>query len=212
MKKYNGLFITFEGIESCGKSTQSRLLLEFLQENGKKCHLTREPGGTKISEQIREILLNPQNKEMLPETEMLLYNSSRSQHTGELIIPLLKEGYTVISDRFFDSTIAYQGAARNINRKIIDRITNYATFGLKPDLTFLVDVSVRTSRQRLAEFKPDRIENENEEFHKKVRQGFLELAEEEISRYKIIDGERKIENIHQEIKNIVKSYINLGDL
>ena len=129
------LFITFEGVEGCGKSTQAKMLKEYLENIGKKVLLTREPGGPKISEDIRNILLDRNNHEMLPEKEMLLYMASRSQHTGEWIIPALEKGTFVISDRYYDSTIAYQGAARKIDRNIIDTITKYATFGLVPDLT-----------------------------------------------------------------------------
>jgi dTMP kinase len=127
-----GLFITFEGIEGCGKSTQVKLLAEWLRETGREVLLTREPGGPVISEEIRSILLNPHNHEMLPETELLLYMASRSQHTGQWIIPALNTGKDVISDRYYDSTIAYQGAARSINLEWIQKLTEYATYSLKP--------------------------------------------------------------------------------
>ncbi len=194
-----GLFITFEGIEGCGKSTQAKLLAEYLRNQGKVVFLTREPGGPKISEQIREILLSTKNNEMLPETEVLLYMASRSQHTGEWIIPALEQGKIVISDRYYDSTLAYQGAARRIERKLIDSITKFATFGLKPDITFLVDLPAEEGLSRISYKNADRLEKESLEFHKKVRKGFFEIAKIEKNRYIIIDGRDSVEKIHKEI-------------
>ena len=194
-----GLFITFEGIEGCGKSTQAKLLAEYLRNQGKVVFLTREPGGPKISEQIREILLSTKNNEMLPETEVLLYMASRSQHTGEWIIPALEQGKIVISDRYYDSTLAYQGAARRIERKLIDSITKFATFGLKPDITFLVDLPAEEGLSRISYKNADRLEKESLEFHRKVRKGFFEIAKIEKNRYIIIDGRDSVEKIHKEI-------------
>ncbi len=192
-----GYFITFEGIEGCGKSTQAKLLAEYLKNRGYDVLLTREPGGPKISEQIRKILLDANNKEMLPETELLLYMASRSQHTGQWIIPALKENKIVISDRYYDSTIAYQGAARNINFKIIKTITKYATYGLSPDITFLIDTPAKIGLSRIEKGKEDRLEQESLDFHKKVRKGFLDLAQKESDRFFIIDGTLSIEEIHE---------------
>jgi dTMP kinase len=153
-----GIFITFEGIEGCGKSTQSKLLAEYLQKRGIDTLSTREPGGPKISEEIREILLSNANDEMIDRTEVLLYMASRSQHTGEWIIPALDSGKIVISDRYYDSTIAYQGAARKIERKVIDMLTHFATFGLKPDITFLVDLPAEVGLSRIEAKNADRLE------------------------------------------------------
>ena len=194
-----GLFITFEGIEGCGKSTQAKLLAEYLRNQGKVVFLTREPGGPRISEEIRKILLSTKNNEMLPETEVLLYMASRSQHTGEWIIPALKQGKVIISDRYYDSTFAYQGAARKIERKLIDIITEFATFGLKPNITFLVDLPAEEGLSRISYKNADRLEKESLEFHKKVRKGFLEIAKIEKNRYIIIDGRDGVEKIHKEI-------------
>ena len=191
------LFITFEGIEGCGKSTQAEMLKEYLENLGNKVLLTREPGGPKISEDIRDILLDTNNHEMLPETEMLLYMASRSQHTGEWIIPALEKGTFVISDRYYDSTIAYQGVARKIDRNIIDTITKYATFGLVPDLTFLIDMPAEIGLSRISLTDADRLERESLEFHEKVRKGFLEIAEIEKERYIVVDGSKSIEEIHK---------------
>ena len=201
MKK--GLFITFEGIEGCGKSTQARMLKEFLVKNGESVFLTREPGGPKIAEEIREMLLNVNNKEMLPQTEVLLYMASRSQHTGEWIIPELQKGKIVISDRYYDSTFAYQGAARKIDGKLIDTIRRYATFGLVPDITFLVDLPEEIGLSRILSKDADRLEQESMAFHKKVRNGFLELANKEPERFVVLDGNKSIKEIHNDVINII---------
>ncbi len=203
MKK--SLFITFEGIEGCGKSTQAKMLKEYLIEQGEKVLLTREPGGPKISEDIRDILLDTDNHEMLPETEMLLYMASRSQHTGEWIVPALKRGTFVISDRYYDSSIAYQGAARKIDRNIIDIITKYATFGLIPDLTYLIDMPAEIGLSRISRTDADRLERESLEFHEKVRNSFLEIAEIEKERYIVVDGCKSIDEIH---KFIIEKFMN----
>ncbi len=202
-----GLFITFEGIEGCGKTTQAELLADYFRQQGREVLLTREPGGPKISESIRKILLSKDNFEMLPETEMLLYMASRSQHTGEWIIPALESGKDVISDRYYDSSIAYQGAARKIERNIIDIIIKYATFGLRPDLTFLIDLPTEKGLSRLKIGQVDRLEQESLEFHNKVREGFLKIAESEKKRYIVIDGNKTVEGIHKIIIKKVKEYI-----
>lgn len=202
-----GLFITFEGIEGCGKTTQAELLADYFRQQGREVLLTREPGGPKISESIRKILLSKDNFEMLPETEMLLYMASRSQHTGEWIIPALESGKDVISDRYYDSSIAYQGAARKIERNIIDIIIKYATFGLRPDLTFLIDLPAEKGLSRLKIGQVDRLEQESLEFHNKVREGFLKIAESEKKRYIVIDGNKTVEGIHKIIIKKVREYI-----
>ncbi len=206
MKK--GLFITFEGIEGCGKSTQARMLKEFLIKAGESVFLTREPGGPKIAEGIREMLLSVDNKEMLPQTEVLLYMASRSQHTGEWIIPELEKGKIVISDRYYDSTFAYQGAARKIDGKLIDTIRRYATFGLVPDITFLVDLPEEIGLSRIHAKEADRLEQESMEFHKKVREGFLDLANEEPERFVVLDGKKSIKEIHNDVISIINKELN----
>ena len=210
MLEHKGLFITFEGIEGCGKSTQVKLLEQYFISKEKEVFLTREPGGPKISEKIRDILLEPENKEMLPETEVLLYMASRSQHTGEWIIPLLHEGKVVISDRYYDSTIAYQGAARKLNRNIIDIIIDFATFGLKPDITFLIDLPADIGLSRISKKDADRLERESMEFHQKVRNGFLKIAEYEKERYIVIDGRKNIEEIKKEVIKQIENKIKEG--
>ncbi|RLC54230.1 MAG: dTMP kinase [Candidatus Cloacimonadota bacterium] len=202
-----GLFITFEGIEGCGKSTQAQMLKEYLQSKQIPVFLTREPGGPKISEDIREILLSNDNIEMLDRTEVLLYMASRSQHTGQWILPKLNQGMVVISDRYYDSTIAYQGAARKIDRNIIDSLTKYATFGLQPEITFLVDLPAEVGLSRIKQQDADRLEQESLDFHRNVRKGFLEIAKAEKDRYIILDGSKSIDEIHEDIIKKINKFI-----
>jgi len=192
------LFITFEGIEGCGKSTQAMLLHKALTHQGIANLWTREPGGTPISEMIRHILLDPKNTEMTHETELLLYIASRSQHTFQVIVPALKSGKFVICDRFTDSTLAYQGAARKIDIDTIRPINLFATRGLMPDMTFVIDLPIDVAKERLATRTVDRMEAESAEFHQTVRDAFLDLAKKD-QRYKIVDGNRDVEVIHNEI-------------
>lgn len=194
-----GYFITFEGVEGCGKSTQALLLANALRGRGYEVLLTREPGGPAISEAIRKILLDPEYYEMLPETEMLLYMASRSQHTGQWILPALKEGKIVISDRYYDSTIAYQGAARELDFEIIKTITHFATYNTDPDLTFLIDLPVEIGIKRIQSRKLDRLELETVEFHQKVRQQYLFIASKYASRYNVISGDDIVDSIHQKV-------------
>ena len=196
-------FITFEGIDGSGKTTQIKLLKEYLSNIGVNVLITREPGGSAISEKIRNLLLDVSNKKMLPETEMLLYMASRSQHVGELILPAMYSGKTVICDRFYDSTIAYQGAARNINIDIINTVQDYVSYGLVPDLTILIDLPVEVGLVRILNRDADRIEKEPLQFLKKVRQKYLDLAKAEPNRFIIINGNQDVENIRKEIINKV---------
>lgn len=199
-----GKFISFEGIEGCGKSTQVRILVGYLQAHNIPYLKTREPGGTPIAEAIRNILLDPACREMLPETELLLYNASRCQHTGELILPALKAGKLVVCDRYYDSTYAYQGAARDLDEEIIDTLTQYATFNTVPDLTFLLDLPVEQGLARINERTLDRLEQEDVSFHEKVRQQFLFIAKKQASRYMVLDGSKTPEELHQEILRALK--------
>ena len=203
-----GFFITFEGIEGSGKSTQALLLANALREKGYDVLLTREPGGPAISEAIRKILLDPEYYEMLPETEMLLYMASRSQHTGQWILPALKEGKVVISDRYYDSTIAYQGAARDLDYKIIETITHFATYNTDPMLTFLIDLPVEVGRKRIQSRKLDRLELETIEFHQKVREQYLFIASKYAFRYDVISGDDMVDTIHQKVLERALELIN----
>lgn len=194
-----GKFITLEGIEGSGKSTQVKLLVDYLTRHKIEHLTTREPGGTPIAEAIRKILLDPACAEMLPETELLLYCASRAQHTGELILPALKAGKVVISDRYYDSSYAYQGAARELDYEIIDRITAFATFNTIPDLTVLLDLPVEEGMKRITDRQLDRLEQEDLSFHAKVREQFLFIAKKHASRYLVIDALKAPDEIHQEI-------------
>ncbi|MDZ4181663.1 MAG: dTMP kinase [Candidatus Cloacimonadaceae bacterium] len=205
----SGFFITFEGIEGSGKSTQIRLLGEKLSLQGIDYIVTREPGGPPISEAIRKILLDPANKEMLPETELLLYMASRSQHSGEWIIPALDSGKIVICDRYYDSTIAYQGAARDLDQEFIRALTRFATYATVPDITFLIDLPVSTGLARIQNRKLDRLEMEAASFHEKVRKQYLAIAAAEPLRYIILDGQMEPDRIHEDILHSVLSRIGV---
>ncbi len=202
MKK--GLFISFEGCEGSGKSTQAKKLFSYLRKQNYKCLLTHEPGGTVISEKIRKILLNKNNSSLYPLSELFLYLSSRSQHTEELILPSIKKGIIVISDRYTDSSLAYQGAARKLSLNLVNELNRIATGGLSPDITFLIDINPKKGLSRLA--GKDRIENEKVVFHKEVRQAYLRIAKKEKKRIKVIDGDRSVKEIFSDITKITRSH------
>ncbi|MBW6514352.1 MAG: dTMP kinase [Candidatus Syntrophosphaera sp.] len=204
-----GLFITFEGIEGSGKSTQMRLLADLLAGRDLPVLLTREPGGPPIAEKIRAILLDTEHGAMLPETELLLYSASRVQHTGEWILPAMKEGKIVLCDRYYDSTFAYQGAARFQDLEFIRLLTEFATFRTVPDLTFLLDLPVEQGLARITGRQLDRLEQENVSFHERVRQQYLELARIHASRYIVLDGTLSKGEVHQAIANHVLSQLGV---
>lgn len=188
-----GKFITFEGIEGCGKTTQIELFAGYLREKGHEVIVTREPGGTDIGDQIREVLLNPHNVAIAPTTELLLYGAARAQHVEEKIRPAMKAGKIVLSDRYADATTAYQGAARNLPKEILKKLHEVATGDLVPDITFLLDLPAELSLKRARDRNierghEDRFENEEMEFHKKVRKGYLEIAKREPGRVIVVDG------------------------
>ena len=204
-----GLFISFEGIEGTGKTIQSKLLCEYLTKKGFKVLLTEEPGGTRIGRTIRDILLSVDNIEMTPLTELFLYNASRIQHIKEVILPAIKKGMVVITDRFSDSTIAYQGYGRGIELNLINAIERIVTEGLKPDRTILLDLDVATGLQRNKGInKEDRIELENVTFHERVRNGYHALAAKEPERIHVMDASKSIEHIHDSIKNLVQDLLS----
>ena len=203
-----GSFISFEGIEGTGKTIQSKLLYEHFRKTGYTVILTEEPGGTRIGLKIRDVLLSVENKEITPVTELLLYNASRAQHLKELILPALNEGGIVITDRFSDSTVAYQGYGRGIDLKLIDSLDRMVTEGLKPDITLLLNLDAETGLLRNKGInKTDRLELEDLKFHKKVRAGYLQIAAREPERIKLIDGSGSIEEIQRKIIDIVTSRI-----
>src|SRR6266487_3224496 len=199
-------FITFEGSEGCGKSTQVRLLATRLEILGVPFLVTREPGGTAIGESIRELLqFAPQGVGMTPPTELLLFEASRSQLVREKIKPALEHGLCVISDRFFDSTTVYQGVARKLDRQIVEQLNAFAIGDCRPDVTFVLDVDpgIAHSRMRHIARRPDRMEQESTEFYEQVRQAYRELAAVEPNRIVLIDGSRPEDSIENEIWEII---------
>ncbi len=192
-------FITFEGPDGSGKSTQVRLLAEELRARGLDLVLTREPGGTVISEQIREVILSTRNQAIRDETEALLYSAARAQIVAELIRPALAAGKIVICDRYADSTLAYQGYGLGLDRDALRAITRFATQGLVPDLTFYVDVPAEVGLARRHRGEMDRLDQKSLEYHARVRAGYLALAHAEPARWVVIDGTQAIERVHQTI-------------
>lgn len=207
-----GLFITFEGIDGSGKSTQLELLETELIDAKVDFLIIREPGGTFISEQIRRILLDGKNKAMTSEAELLLFEAARAQLVEEVVLPALNEGKIVISDRFFDSTTAYQGFGRHGDVDFIKKLNIFATQNLKPDLTFYFDISIDTALARLAnrKHKSDRLDTEGATFLENTRQGYLQIALEEPERVKVINAEQSISLVYQELKQYLFQYIELG--
>jgi dTMP kinase len=208
------LFITFEGVEGSGKTTQIQRLKRYLTRKGIPCVVTREPGGCPISEKIRKILLNPDHREMTPLTELFLYEAARSQHVEEVIVPLLKKGRVVISDRFNDASIAYQGYGRKVGLKLIEMLNRISSQNIRPDVTFLLDcpshVGLKRARQRnqtLRQENEGRFELEKVQFHRQVRRGYLSIAKKELRRYKVIDTRQGEENVFQRIQKVIDELI-----
>ncbi len=203
---FKGKFITFEGSEGCGKSTQSRFLLEYLQKKGCSAKLIREPGGVVISEKVREILLDKANTAMNKECETLLYMAARAQVVEEVIIPELERGTILVCDRFLDSTVAYQGYGCGVEVEAIKSMGLFATKGVQPDLTFFLDLDTEEGLRRRGTER-DRIELRSKEYHDKVRRGYQEIARKEPKRVILIDGTRTREDIFNEIKERVEALI-----
>ncbi|MBU1053301.1 MAG: dTMP kinase [Proteobacteria bacterium] len=204
------MFITFEGIEGSGKTTQIRHVMEFLEKSGKACVMTREPGGTITGQKIRSILLDPENNGMDHSTELLLYLADRAEHANKIINPALSAGKTVLCDRYYDATKAYQGYARGLDMDLLDKLHKLIIHDLKPDITILLDLDPKTGLSRAwkqinegerTEFET-RFEKETLDFHDKVRKGYLELARIEPKRFIIVDA-TKDEN--QVKKDIIKA-------
>lgn len=211
-----GLFITFEGPDGSGKTTQLKLLANYLIEKGYDVLTTRDPGGTIISDQIREILLKPDYHELKNQTEILLYASSRAQLVHEVIIPALEQGKIVLCDRYIDASIAYQAYGLGINKKVVEDINNFASSGVKPIRTYMLNISPETGRNRVLsrnknEFnhKLDRIEQKDIEYHQRVLVGFSKLAEEYSYRIVKIDGQQSIGSIFQLIKDDFEVFLKI---
>jgi len=211
MKTSRPLFISFEGIDGSGKSTQCQMLYHDLLDGGYVVHLFREPGGTKISEEIRKILLDKEHTEMSPVTEMLLYFSSRNQLITEKVKPALERGEIVLLDRFVDSTIAYQGYGRDLSLESIQKVADVAIGDVGPDLTILVDTPLETAEDRMDTRELDRLEAENAEFKQRTRNGYLELARNEPHRFLVLDGRESIESLKEIVSSKVKQLLEVQD-
>ncbi len=205
-------FITFEGGDGSGKTTQLKALDGYLTERGKSCIATREPGGTSLGNLIRQVLLEVGKQPITSPTELFLYLADRAQHIHEVIIPAIKQGKVILCDRHTDSTLAYQGYGRGIDLGLLRSLNDIASQGIKPDLTFLFDCPVEIGLSRTAQRqsqattgagREDRFEREKVEFHERVREGFLELARAEPHRFRIIDATRSVEEIAREIENVI---------
>ena len=199
-----GRFITFEGVEGCGKSTQMARLLEWMQKAGLPVLATREPGGTKVGEGIRELLLTPREEGLDAGAELLLYEAARAQHVSEVIRPALEAGTHVLCDRFFDSTTAYQAFGRGLDEEMVLNLNHMASGGLVPDLTLLFSVAIEEGLGRArGDSAGDRLEGESLAFHRRVQAGFEALAKCEPGRFRVLsDG--AIEQVHEEVLTIVK--------
>ena len=210
-----GTFITFEGIDGSGKSTQLRLLGNFLRSNGCDALLTREPGGTTLGLRLRAALLDAM-EEVDPLTELLVFAADRAQHVRRLVRPALAAGRVVISDRYADATVAYQGAGRGFTPELISQIVQLATDGLKPDLTLLFDLPIEESTNRTArrssgknsgKIQPDRLDIENADFHGRVRDAYLQIALREPERVKLIDTSGTVESTQDHVREIIIPYL-----
>ena len=201
------MFITFEGPDGSGKTTQIRLLVEWLEEREHQVTVTREPGGTAIGAQIRAVLHDPGNAEMDPCAEILLYSADRAQHVAQRVLPALALGEIVISDRYADSTLAYQGYGRQLDLETLRTITAFATRNLQPDLSIYLDIPPETGlerRQRGGE-EWNRLDAEALEFHRRVRAGYLELIDRKPERWEVVDATRPVEEVQAEIRSLVEA-------
>ena len=209
-------FITFEGIEGSGKTTQIQHLADRLRQQGYQVLLTREPGGCQIADQIRGILLHPDNAAMVPRAELLLYAAARAQHVAEIVQPALSAGKIVLCDRFTDATLAYQGDGRGLDRSLIIQLNQLAAGNCRPDLTLLFDLPVETGLGRALQRETDqqdssegRFERETLDFHQRIRDGYLALAREEPQRFRMIDADKTPEQIGRQITDIVDCFLQV---
>jgi len=204
-----GCLITFEGIEGSGKTSQMASLAEYLEQNGWNIQKTREPGGTKLGERIRDLLLDTGHTNITAKTELLLYLASRAQHFQEVILPALQQGKVVLCDRFSEATLAYQGYGRGLDLNKIKTLLRFVTEGRKPDLTLLLDVEVRKGLMRISNrTSKDRLEQERIEFYEKVRQGYLKLAKTSPRQIVVIDAGRPFEKVAAKIRGAVEGFLN----
>lgn len=204
--KNKGYFITFEGADGCGKTTQSELVQKYLEDKGFEVVWTREPGAKGLGQNIRQLLLH-YDGDVAPMCEAFLFLADRAQHIEHLIKPAVDAGKIVVCDRHTDSTIAYQGYGRGEDIEQLKYLNNLATGPIKPDLTFVFDVSTEVAQTRVGSEK-DRMESAGIEFHKKVRQGYLEIAKQEPERVKIVDANNSIEKVFEDTKKILDAFLN----
>ena len=209
MREYEkGLFITFEGADGCGKTTQLKLLAEYLMKNGRDVVITREPGAKGLGEKVREILLNYDGV-VSDRCESFLFLADRAQNIDVIVNPAVEAGQIVLCDRHIDSTVAYQGYGRGLDIERINMLNNIATNSRKPDLTIVFDIDVETSQKRVGSEK-DRMESAGIEFHNRVRNGYLEIAKQEPQRVKVIDASGDIEDIHNEVKRMINNLLHIS--
>ena len=212
MTERRGRFLTFEGVDGSGKSTQMRLLVARLRAGGREIEETVEPGGTAIGRQIRRVLLHAANQEIAPVTELLLYFASRAQNVEERIRPALEQGKIVVSDRYTDSTLVYQGLARGLGEEVVRKLHEIACRGLQPDLTICIDIDPgaglararsRNSERRGDEARETRMDEQSMDFYRRVREGYRDLARREPGRYRMIDGARPVEEVAADVWHAV---------
>lgn len=211
-KVSRGTFITLEGPDGSGKTTQAELLVGWLRDQGYEALLTREPGGTKIGDQIRNVLHRPDNMEMDPRTEFLLYSASRAQHVSQIVLPALAAGTAVVSDRYADSSLAYQGYGRGLALEIMEIVTDFATQSLRPDLTLYLDIPPEEGLERrvLGGEEWNRMDAEELAFHRRVRSGYLALASADPARWKVLSANRPLEELQAEMRAVVSAQLGLG--
>ena len=202
----SGKFITVEGIDGCGKTTQAEFIVDGLVDAGLSAKLVREPGGDPISESIRKLLLHAEES-MSDRAEALLMIASRAQLTDKVILPQIINGSWVVADRYADSTLAYQGGGRGLSVQSLDSINQFGTYTLKPDLTFFIDISIDIANSRMR-VERDRIEKEGNEFQQRVREQYLKLHESEPNRFILINGEQSVDNVRKEIWTHIKKILN----
>jgi len=209
MKK--GVFITLEGPDGCGKTCQIPDLVKYLHKNGYEVVSTREPGGTPISEQIRDVIMSMSNKGMHPRTEILLFQAARAQHVEQVIRPALADGKIVVCDRFTDSTLAYQGYGHQTDLSNLRLIVDFATAKLRPDLTIYLDLDAEEGlrRRQKGGGEWNRLDDYDLDFHRRVREGYLKLIEQDPSRWFLIDARQSINDIQRQIRKIVLDYLNI---
>lgn len=205
MNLKQGLFITLEGVDGSGKTTAMSELREIIAAHGLKAHFTFEPGNTQVGAELRKLLLSPHRKIMTPMTELLLFFADRAEHLQQVVIPHLREGYVVVCDRFTDSTFAYQGEGRNLGADKVRLLEQLVQGDLRPDLVLLLDVAPDQAHRAAGS---DRIENEDADFHRRVRQCYLHRAEADARRYRVIDASRSIEEVVTQLKTAIDALLD----